>query len=266
MATESKADDTLLADKEIQTVDNDINNNKNGDVQELDEGNMSLIAHLTELRERLIKCLIAVLAGSCVGYYYIEDIMYYLTVPAGKLYYMQPAEAFFTYIKVAVVAGFLLALPVIFYHAWRFFLPALKRNERMVLGIVVPISVILFFIGLGFAFFLVLPAALRFFMGFGNDGLEALLSVNGYFEFVIMFVLPFGFVFELPLVITILGKLGIITSTFLGKYARIVIFLSFVAAAFITPTPDVFTQSMIALPMILLYGLGYLIVKYILRR
>ena len=236
------------------------------DTAEDDDGSMSLVAHLTELRARLIKCLLAVTAGSAVGYYFIEDIMHYLTVPVGKLYYMQPAEAFFTYIKVAVVVGFLLALPVIFYHVWRFFLPALTRTERVVLGIVVPVSVLLFFIGLAFSFFLVFPAAIMFFKGFGNDELEALFSVNRYFEFVIMFVLPFGFVFELPLIITILGKLGFISSAFLRKYARIVIFLSFVIAAVISPTPDVCTQSMIALPMILLYGVGYLIVRYILRK
>ncbi len=232
----------------------------------VDEGSMSLIAHLTELRARLIKCLLAVAVGSGVGYYFIEDIMHYLTLPVGKLYYMQPAEAFFTYIKIAVVVGFLLALPVIFYHVWRFFLPALTRSERLVLGIVVPVSVILFFLGLAFSFFLVFPAAIMFFKGFGNAELEALFSVNRYFEFVIMFVLPFGFVFELPLVITILGKLGFISSKFLRKYARIVIFLSFVVAAVISPTPDVFTQSMIAVPMIALYGVGYLIVRFVLQK
>ena len=231
-----------------------------------DDGSMTLIAHLTELRSRLIKCLLAVAVGSGVGYYFIEDIMHYLTVPVGKLYYMQPAEAFFTYIKIAVVVGFLLALPVIFYHVWRFFLPALTPAERLVLGIVVPVSVILFFLGLAFSFFLVFPAAIMFFKGFGNEELEALFSVNRYFEFVIMFVLPFGFVFELPLVITILGKMGMITSTFLQKYARIVVFLSFIIAAVISPTPDVFTQSMIALPMIVLYGVGYVIVRFILRK
>lgn len=230
-----------------------------------DDGTMSLVAHLTELRSRLIKCLIAVGLGSCVGYYFIDDIMHYLTLPAGKLYYMQPSEAFFTYLKVAVVAGFLMALPIVFYQVWRFFLPALTRRERMVLGIVVPVSVVLFFAGLSFSFFLVLPAGIRFFMGFGNSELEALFSVNKYFDFVITFVLPFGFVFELPLIITILGKMGILTSAILKKYQRIVIFLSFVAGAIITPTPDVFTQSMIALPMIILYEVGYFIVRYILR-
>ena len=232
----------------------------------LDDGSMSLIAHLTELRSRIIKCLVATGLGSVVGYYYIQEIMHYITLPAGKLYYMQPAEAFFTYLKVACVAGFLLALPIIFWQVWRFFLPALTTRERMVLGIVVPTSVVLFFCGLAFSFFLVLPAGIKFFLGFGNTELEALLSVDKYFDFVIMFVLPFGFIFELPLVITILGKMGLITSAFLKKHQRIIIFLSFVVGALITPTPDVFTQSMIALPIIVLYEVGYFIVRYILRR
>ena len=232
----------------------------------LDDGSMSLIAHLTELRSRIIKCLVATGLGSVVGYYYIQEIMHYITLPAGKLYYMQPAEAFFTYLKVACVAGFLLALPIIFWQVWRFFLPALTTRERMVLGIVVPTSVVLFFCGLAFSFFLVLPAGIKFFLGFGNTELEALLSVDKYFDFVIMFVIPFGFIFELPLVITILGKMGLITSAFLKKYQRIIIFLSFVVGALITPTPDVFTQSMIALPIIVLYEVGYFIVRYILRR
>jgi len=233
---------------------------------ELDDGSMSLIAHLTELRSRLIKCLVAVALGSCVGYYFLDEIMHYLTAPAGKLYYMQPSEAFFTYLKVSIAAGFLVALPVIFYQVWMFFLPALTRRERMVLGLIVPASVLLFFGGLAFSFFLVFPAAVQFLLGFGNTELEALFSVDKYFDFVIWFVLPFGFVFELPLIMIILAKLGIVGSKFLGKYQRIVVFLAFVIAAVITPTPDVFTQTMIAVPMILLYEVGYLIVRYIMRK
>ena len=167
---------------------------------EADDGSMSLIAHLTELRSRLIKCLVAVALGSCAGYYFLDEIMHYLTAPAGKLYYMQPSEAFFTYLKVSIAAGFLVALPVIFYQVWMFFLPALTRRERMVLGLIVPASVLLFFGGLAFSFFLVFPAAVQFFLGFGNTELEALFSVDKYFDFVIWFVLPFGFVFELPLI------------------------------------------------------------------
>ena len=237
------------------------------DIEEVpDDGSMSLIKHLEELRMRLIRSLIAIAVGSCIAYYFVDDIMHYLAQPVGKLYFMQPSEAFFTYLKVAVVAGFLLALPVVFYHVWRFFLPALTSRERAVLGIVVPTSVLLFFAGLAFSFFLVMPAGIRFFMGFGGSDLEALFSIDKYFDFVITFILPFGFVFELPLIITILGKIGILTSEFLKKYQRVIIFLSFVVGAIITPTPDIFTQSMIALPMIALYEVGYWIVKYILKK
>ena len=232
---------------------------------ENDDGSMSVIKHLEELRSRLIKSLLAVAAGSAVGWCFVEDLMKLLTFPVGKLYYLQPSEAFFTYLKVAVAAGFLLALPVIFYHVWRFFLPALTKNERAVLGLIVPASVILFFVGLAFSFFLVLPAGIRFFLSFGDEELTAMLSVGKYFDFVMAFVLPFGFVFEIPLVITILGKLGLLTSQTLKKYWRIVVFLSFILGAIITPTPDIFTQSMIALPMIVLYGLSYAIVRYVIR-
>ncbi len=235
------------------------------EAEQLDDGSMSIISHLTELRSRLIKCLLAVAVGSAVCWAFVEDIMHYLTLPAGKLYYLQPAEAFFTYIKVAVAAGFLLALPVVFFHVWRFFLPALTPKERMVLGVIVPASVVLFFIGLGFSFFLVLPAALKFFLSFGDTDLAAMFSIGKYFDFVLTFILPFGFVFELPLIITVLGKMGIVSSAMLKKYWRVVVFLSFVLGAIITPTPDIFTQSMIALPMILLYGLSYGIVKYVIR-
>ena len=233
------------------------------DEENIDDGNMSIVKHLEELRSRIIKCLLAVAAGSALCWAFVEDIMRWLTFPAGKLYYLQPAEAFFTYIKVAAAAGFLLALPVIFYHVWKFFLPALTKTERMVMGIIVPASVVLFFVGLGFSFFLVLPAALKFFLSFGDEDLTAMFSVGKYFDFVLTFILPFGFVFELPLIITVLGKIGIVTSAMLKKYWRVVVFLSFILGAIITPTPDIFTQSMIALPMIALYGISYGIVKYI---
>ncbi len=230
-----------------------------------DDGSMSLTNHLEELRERIIRSLCAIAIGSCISYFFIEDLIAYLTMPAGKLYYMQPAEAFFTYIKVSVLSGFLLALPVVFYHVWRFFLPALTRKERAVLGIVVPVSVLLFFAGLAFSFYLVLPIGIRFFIGFTTDNLQALFSIEKYFDFLITFVLPFGFVFELPLIITILGKMGLVTSAFLKKYQGIVIFLTFVIGAIITP-PDIISQCMLALPMIALYEMGYVILKYVLRK
>lgn len=231
-----------------------------------DEGNMSILRHLEELRTRIIRSLIAIAVGSAIAYFYIEDIMRYLTLPTGRLYYLQPAEAFFTYIKIAIFAGFLLALPVVFYQAWKFILPALTVRERTVIGILVPSSVLLFFAGLAFSFFLVLPAALQFFVGFSTENLQPMFTLHQYFDFVLAFILPFGAVFELPLLVIVFAKLGFISSKFLQSKQRIVIFLAFVVGAVISPTPDIFTQSMIAVPLILLYELSYLVVRFVLRR
>ena len=230
------------------------------------EGNMSIIRHLEELRQRIIRSLIAVAAGSCIAYFHIEDIMRYIALPTGRLYYLQPAEAFFTYIKIAIFAGFLLALPIVFYQAWKFILPALTVRERTVIGLIVPASVLLFFAGLAFSFFLVLPAALQFFIGFSTESLQPMFTLHQYFDFVLAFILPFGAVFELPLVILVFAKLGFISSKFLQSKQRIVIFMAFVIGAVISPTPDIFTQSMIALPLILLYEISYLIVRFVLRK
>ncbi|MBQ7705695.1 MAG: twin-arginine translocase subunit TatC, partial [Selenomonadaceae bacterium] len=182
-----------------------------------DDGTMSITAHLEELRSRIIKSLLAVAAGSGVAYFFLDEITKFMTAPVGKLYYMKPGEAFFTYVKIDIVAGFLIALPVIFFHVWKFFLPALTKSERAVLGVLVPTSVILFFTGLAFAFFLILPIALKFFMGFSTDDLQTMFSFQNYFDFVLTFLLPFGFVFELPLIVIVLAQLGILTSEFLGK-------------------------------------------------
>ena len=127
-------------------------------------------------------------------------------------------------------------------------------------------SVLLFFAGLAFSFFLVLPAALQFFVGFSTENLQPMFTLHQYFDFVLAFILPFGAVFELPLVVIVFAKLGFIGSEFLQSKQRIVIFLSFVIGAVISPTPDIFTQSMIAVPLILLYELSYLVVRFVLRR
>lgn len=191
--------------------------------------------------------------------------MQFITAPAGKLYFMQPAEAFFTYIKVVVFAGFLLATPVVFYQIWGFFVPAFTRKERMVLGLLVPSSVVLFYTGLAFSFFLVLPIGIQFFMGIGSEDLMPMFSVEKYLDFIITFLLPFGVSFELPLVIIILAKMGIVSSQFLQSKFRYVFFLTFVVGAILTP-PDVVSQCMIALPLVGLYGVSLFVVKYIMRK
>jgi sec-independent protein translocase protein TatC len=230
------------------------------------DGVMSLIGHLEELRRRLIVVISAIAVGSIACYFYAAEITGFITAPAGKLYYMNPSEAFFTYLKVSFFAGFLLVLPIVMYQLWAFIVPAMTNKERQAGIFLVPSSIILFFVGLFFSYYLVLPAGIKFFMGFATDNLQPMFSIGQYLSFVISFLLPFGFIFELPLFIFVMAKLGIISSAFLTAKRKMVIFLSFVIGAVISPTPDVFSQTMVAVPMILLYEISILIVKYVLRK
>lgn len=230
------------------------------------QGAMSLIGHLEELRRRIIIIIAAIATGSLICYFYAAEISGLITAPAGKLYYMNPAEAFFTYLKVSFFAGFLLALPIVMYQLWAFIMPAMTNNERTAGIFLVPASIILFFIGLIFSYYLVLPAGIKFFMGFASDNLQPMFSISQYLSFVISFLLPFGFIFELPLFILVMAKVGIISSAFLAAKRKMVLVMSFVIGALISPTPDVFSQTMVAVPMIILYEISILIVKYILRK
>lgn len=227
---------------------------------------MSLVDHLQEFRKRLLIAIVAVVVGSTISYFYASELVQYITAPAGKLYYMSPAEAFFTYLRVSFFTGFLLALPIVLYQIWAFILPALSNNERMASFILVPSSVVLFFLGLAFSYTLVLPAGIRFFMGFATDNLQPMLSLGQYLSFVISFLLPFGFIFELPLFIIVMAKLGIISSEFLTSKRKHLWVLSFVVGAIISPTPDVFSQTMVAVPILVMYEASRLIVKYILKK
>lgn len=233
---------------------------------EIADDSMSLVDHLQEFRKRLIISIIAVVVGSGVCYFYAAELVHFITAPAGKLYYMSPGEAFFTYLKVSFFAGFLAALPVVLYQVWAFVLPALSIKERLATIILVPSSVLLFFTGLTFSYMLVLPAGMKFFMGFATEDLQPMLSLGQYLSFVISFLLPFGFIFELPLVIIVLAKIGILNSKMLLDKNKHVLVLSFVVGAFISPTPDVLSQTMVAVPILVMYQVSIFIVKYILRK
>ncbi len=241
-------------------------NDEESPADEVIDDKMSLVDHLQELRKRLITAIIAVVVGSTICYFYAAELVHFITAPAGKLYYMSPGEAFFSYLRVSFFAGFLLALPIVLYQVWAFVVPALSNKERLASFILVPTSVSLFLIGLAFSYIWVLPAGIKFFMGFSTEDLQPMLSLGQYLSFVISFLLPFGFIFELPLLIVVLAKFGIIGSEFLTSKRKHVLVLSFVVGAIISPTPDVFSQTMIAVPVIVMYEMSRLIVKYILRK
>lgn len=228
-------------------------------------GSMSLIDHLGELRGRIIVALVAMIIGTVVSYYYVDDIIQILIVPAGKLYYTKPTEAFFTYMKISIISGLIVSSPVWFYQIWAFIIPALSKGEKKVTFLIVPSAISLFIIGVLFSYYLVLPTAIEFFIGFGTDGLQPLFSIGQYIDFVVGFIIPFGITFELPLIIVALGALGILSSQRVRKFRKIFILLAFIVGGAISPTPDMLSQTMIAGPMVLLYEISHGILRYILK-
>ncbi|OCL27738.1 twin arginine-targeting protein translocase TatC [Orenia metallireducens] len=229
----------------------------------MEDMQMSIIEHLAELRKRIVISIGGLIFFSILGYSFITDILKIFTKPVGKdLVYLVPTEAFFTQLKLSMFVGFLLALPIILYQIWRFVLPGLKKEEKRYLLVLVPLSYIFFLIGVAFAFFIVIPFGIKFFLGFSSDGLEAMFSLNKYISFIIKILIPFGIIFELPLLITLLVKLNLITSNFLKNKRRYVIVSIFVLSAILTP-PDIISQAMMAVPLIFLYEFSIVVARII---
>lgn len=216
-------------------------------------------AHLEELRKRLIICFCAVGIGFVISYFVSKKLFDILMRPLlsvmppdEKLIYTGLPEAFFTYLKVAFLAGLFLAVPVIVYQLWMFIAPGLyDREKRLVLPIVF-LSSVFFLGGALFGYFVVFPFGFKFFMGFASDAIKPLPSVKEYLSFSTKLLFAFGVVFELPLFVTFLAKLGIVDVPFLKAKRKYAILLFFVFAAILTP-PDVITQVLMAGPLILLY-------------
>lgn len=227
---------------------------------------MTLVGHLGELRRRIVISVIAIVVGTIVAYAYVDELMKFVTAPAGKLYFMSPAEGFFAYLKLAVFAGFMLALPVVLWQVWAFVVPALTAGEKKWAIIMVPGSVLLFFSGVAFAYLLVWPAAVKFFLGFGNESLQPMLSLGQYLSFLLSFILPFGIIFNLPLALLVLARMGIISSAFLAKQRKVMIVVAFIVGGIITPTPDIFSQTMMAVPILVLYEASIWAVKLLLGK
>lgn len=225
---------------------------------------MSLAEHLTELRSCLVKAGAALVAGTAVSFYYLEQIMAALTASVGQLYYLRPAEAFMVYLKIALLAGLILASPMMLYQLYSFVRPALTLREKHYALCTIPIIIVLFLGGMLFSYYFVFPRAVEFFLGFGAERVSPLISMESYLDFMLMLVVPFGFVFNIPVVLLLLAYLKLLPVNALGRYHKHVILAAFILAAFITPTPDIITQSLLALPMGALYELSLVLCKLLL--
>ncbi|MBP1778235.1 MAG: putative Sec-independent protein translocase protein TatC [candidate division NC10 bacterium] len=251
-----------------------------------DEGRMPFLAHLEELRKRLIVSFsvigVAFILAFNVREYCIRLLQWPLTTdivmgrkfpfiafhdkPAiAKLTALGPAETLWTHFKVAFIVGAMLALPVILYEIWKFIEPGLLPKEKRFALPFVILSTISFFIGVAFCFLIVLPMAMQFLLTF-DPSIQQMPRFGEYVDFTLKFLLAFGVIFELPLAITIAARLGMVTPQFLSRNRKYAILINFLVAAVLTPTPDVFNQALMALPMCVLYEVGILAARLVTRR
>ena len=225
------------------------------------------MSHLEELRKRLIICAIAVGVGFAVAYFFSERLFLILIMPlkevmpeGGQLIFTNLPEMFFAYIKVAFITSILAVAPLIFYQIWMFVAPGLYRKEQKLVIPFVVSSTILFVGGALFGYFIVFPFGFKFFIGFANEYVQALPKVKEYFSFSVKLLFAFGIVFELPVVVFFLAKVGLVTPDLLKRKRKYAILATFAVGAILTP-PDVVTQLMMAGPLIILYEIGIIVSK-----
>ncbi len=226
-----------------------------------DEKRMPFLDHLEELRWRLIKCLVAITLASLGCYAVSGRLLAFLTRPYPKqLVFLSPAEGFMVTLKVSLFGGLVLALPVVLYQVWQFVAPGLLEKERKYVPLVVITATVSFLLGAMFAYWLMIPLCLRFFLGFESPTLVATIRVNEYLGFVTNMMLVSGVVFEMPLLSFFLARIGLLTPRFLRAKRPYSVVAILTLAAILTP-PDVASQILLAAPMLALYEVSILVAE-----
>ncbi len=229
-----------------------------------DPNKLTFWEHLDELRRRIIYSIVIVLIGFLVSWAYSKKIYEFIAMPVlkflkdGKLAYTSLTEPFMMYIKLSFLASLFLTSPLLFYQFWKFISPALEKKEKRFAIPFIFLSTIFFLIGGWFGYKIVFPYACKFFLDIGKD-FTAVITVSQYLSLATKVLLGIALTFELPVLIFFLSRFGIVTPKFLLKYFKYFILIAFIISAVITPTPDMITQSVIAFPLIALYGIGIII-------
>ena len=244
-----------------------------------DELRMPFWSHLEELRKRIVRSLILVAIGFGACFNYSEDILRLLMWPMNtkmevtsafpffsvtpnptpqKLHYTTLIEPFWSHLKIALIAGIMVVFPFIMYQLWKFISPGLMQKERKYVGFFVFFSSLFFGIGVLFCYFFLLPFAVPFLMTYKTENLIAIIRIGDYIDFILKFLLASGIVFELPLIIVLLSRMGIVNPDTLAKYRKFAVLGAFIIGAILTPTPDIFNQTILSVPIYLLYEIGIL--------
>src|SRR5438093_410228 len=237
---------------------------------------LSLVQHLGELRDRLVVCAIALVITTGVAFYFGTQLIRILLIPVDctfiptyschepptTLVSFSPTENFTTYFRVALFTGFALAMPVILYQIYAYVDPALLPKERRFIRFMGLPVIGLFIAGMLFCYFILLPNAIKFLINFGDEVIHNQLRAADYISFVTIFIFGMGLIFEVPIALFALVKIHVITRPWLAKQRRYAVLAAFVIAAVITPTPDPFNQTLVAVPMYLLFELGLFVARF----
>ncbi len=231
---------------------------------------MTFLEHLEELRWTIVKSLIGIVIGAILSWVYIDvlvnDVLLYPAKRVGvSLQNLKPFGQLFLYFQVALFAGLIISLPWVIYQIWKFIEPALHKHEKKYVSRVVLFTTFSFLLGAMFAYFILLPYSLNFAFTFGSSAIENKFAIDEYISIVLSMIILSGLIFELPMLSFFLTKLGLITPIFLRKYWRHAIVVIFILSAIITPTVDPVSQSLLAIPLFLLYELSIWVSKIALR-
>ena len=226
---------------------------------------LTLVEHLSELRKRIIIALAVLAAATLVSFSFSAQALKVLKMPAygliGKLAVFSPQEAFLIYMRIAFLCGFIISLPVILYQAWIFISPALEGKFKKGTVNFIGFCFLAFALGCVFAYFVLIPPALRFLLSFARGELVPVISASQYISFMITLIFGCGLVFEMPVLSFILARLKVLKPSFLRSKYKYAVVIIFIAAAVITPTTDIFNMTLLAIPMLLLYEISIWVAK-----
>ena len=227
---------------------------------------LTLVEHLEELRRRIIISLILVAVISIFAFPFAPKILTILKAPSSgmieRLVFFNPVDAFLIHIKIAFFIGLAISMPIILYQLWAFISPAIEYKTKKHSLLFLFSSLGAFISGASFGFFMLLPPALKFLLSFSRDALEPIISASSYISFVLGLTFGCGLVFEMPVLSFILSKLGIINHRLLRKSWKYAVIIIFIIAAIVTPTPDVFNMTALAIPMLFLYEVSIWVSRF----